>query len=102
MRRRLNHIRAYPLFHSPSPSSFIALDCLTPHHSDPIDRFARWLASIDNYTGTDFDYLNREGVIPLSAIRKKGERRNDAFAEPAEEDVESGKGGRKGMEEMEG
>jgi hypothetical protein len=66
-------------------------------------RFARWTASVDGYTGSDFDYLNEKGIIPQSAIMKKGERRADAFAEPVENidegDDATGKGQ---LEEMEG
>lgn len=58
---------------------------------------------MDGYTGSDFDYLNEKGIIPQSAIMKKGERKVDAFAEPVEDigegDDVSGKGQ---LDEMEG
>lgn len=69
-----------------------------------LDRFARWIASVDGYAGSDFDYLNDKGIIPASAVLKKGEKKTDAFAEPAEEADDDAQAGGKGkkLEEMEG
>lgn len=63
-------------------------------------RFARWIGSVDGYTGPDFDYLNEKGIITPSAILKKGEKKEDAFTEPGEEgDVQ---GSKTKLEELEG
>lgn len=58
---------------------------------------------MDGYAGSDFDYLNNKGIIPPSAVLKKGEKKADAFAEPAEDDDDSpAAGGKRKMEELEG
>lgn len=33
-----------------------------------VDRFSRWVSSIDAYAGPDFEYLNERGVIPPGCI----------------------------------
>lgn len=43
--------------------------------------FDGWVRSIDAYAGHDLEYLNPKGVIPASAVIKRGEFRNNQFRE---------------------
>lgn len=43
--------------------------------------FDAWIRAVDSYAGDDLLYLNREGIIPLAAVIKKGERRENPFRE---------------------
>ncbi|GAA5855177.1 hypothetical protein JCM8547_008972 [Rhodosporidiobolus lusitaniae] len=47
--------------------------------------FSKWLNYLETYIGNDFDYLNPKGVIPASAVFKKGEdtEKNRNRAPPA-------------------
>lgn len=39
------------------------------------------MRSVDSYNGNDLLYLNSEGTVPVEAMFKKGERRNNPFKE---------------------
>ncbi|KAH7914642.1 pseudouridine synthase [Hygrophoropsis aurantiaca] len=41
--------------------------------------FDAWIRSIDTYAGEDLLYLNPKGIIPASAVFKKGEKRYNTF-----------------------
>jgi len=43
--------------------------------------FDAWIRSIDAYAGNDLLYLNLKGIIPASAVFKRGERRANPFKE---------------------
>ncbi|KAI0924499.1 hypothetical protein AcW2_005373 [Taiwanofungus camphoratus] len=43
--------------------------------------FDAWVRSVDTYAGNDLLYLNSKGIIPASAVIKKGERRSNPFRE---------------------
>ncbi|EIW79322.1 pseudouridine synthase [Coniophora puteana RWD-64-598 SS2] len=43
--------------------------------------FDAWIRSVDSYTGEDLLWLNAKGTIPANAVRKLGERRQNAFQE---------------------
>ena len=51
--------------------------CWISHHG----RFDAWIRAVDSYAGDDLLYLNRDGIIPLAAVIKKGERRENPFRE---------------------
>nr|VWP02241.1 F-box and WD domain protein [Ganoderma boninense] len=48
---------------------------------DQFGIFDGWVRSIDAYAGHDLEYLNPKGVIPASAVVKRGEYRNNPFRE---------------------
>ncbi|KAM5532801.1 hypothetical protein V8D89_013520 [Ganoderma adspersum] len=48
---------------------------------DQFGIFDGWVRSIDAYAGHDLEYLNPKGVIPASAVIKRGEFRNNQFRE---------------------
>ncbi|EKM50013.1 uncharacterized protein PHACADRAFT_153289 [Phanerochaete carnosa HHB-10118-sp] len=43
--------------------------------------FDAWIRSLDKYQGNDLLYLTSKGVLPDSAVIKRGERRSDPFRE---------------------
>ncbi|TFK51809.1 pseudouridine synthase [Heliocybe sulcata] len=43
--------------------------------------FDAWTRHIDSYAGGDLTYLNPKGIIPPTAVLKKGERRENPFRE---------------------
>ncbi|GJE90935.1 tRNA pseudouridine synthase [Phanerochaete sordida] len=43
--------------------------------------FDAFIRSVDKYQGNDLQYLNPKGVLPDSAVMKRGERRENAFRE---------------------
>ncbi|EPQ56520.1 pseudouridine synthase [Gloeophyllum trabeum ATCC 11539] len=43
--------------------------------------FDAWVRHIDSYAGGDLGYFNPKGVIPSTAVLKKGERRENPFRE---------------------
>ena len=47
------------------------------------------MRSIDSYAGHDLEYLNPKGVIPASAVIKRGEYRNNPFREKKRFDATS-------------
>lgn len=53
------------------------------------DSFDGWIRSIDSYAGHDLEYLNPKGIVPQSAVIKKGEFRNNPFREKKRYDATS-------------
>ena len=51
--------------------------------------FDGWVRSIDAYAGHDLEYLNPKGVIPTSAVIKRGEFRANPFREKKRFDATS-------------
>ncbi|EIW58179.1 tRNA pseudouridine synthase [Trametes versicolor FP-101664 SS1] len=51
--------------------------------------FDSWIRSIDSYAGHDLEYLNPKGIVPQSAVIKKGEFRNNPFREKKRYDATS-------------
>ncbi|OJT07586.1 tRNA pseudouridine synthase 1 [Trametes pubescens] len=51
--------------------------------------FDGWIRSIDAYAGHDLEYLNPKGIVPQSAVIKKGEHRNNPFREKKRYDATS-------------
>ncbi|KAI1796764.1 tRNA pseudouridine synthase [Ganoderma leucocontextum] len=56
---------------------------------DQFGIFDGWIRSIDAYAGHDLEYLNPKGVIPASAVTKRGEHRNNPFREKKRFDATS-------------
>ena len=55
----------------------------------PCNSFDGWVRSIDAYASHDLEYLNPKGVIPASAVIKRGEYRNNPFREKKRFDATS-------------
>lgn len=53
------------------------------------NRFDAWMRSIDSYGGDDLLYLNPRGIIPVAAVIKKGEKRENPFKEKRKFDLTS-------------
>ena len=51
--------------------------------------FDGWIRSIDAYAGHDLEYLNPKGIIPQTAVIKRGEFRNNPFREKKRYDATS-------------
>ncbi|KAI0358116.1 tRNA pseudouridine synthase, partial [Trametes cingulata] len=51
--------------------------------------FDGWIRSLDAYAGHDLEYLNPKGIIPQSAVIKRGEFRNNPFREKKRYDATS-------------
>ncbi|KAI0630861.1 pseudouridine synthase [Trametes polyzona] len=51
--------------------------------------FDGWIRSIDAYAGHDLEYLNPKGIVPQSAVIKRGEFRNNPFREKKRYDATS-------------
>lgn len=51
--------------------------------------FDGWIRSIDAYAGNDLGYLNPKGVIPTTAVIKRGEFRPNPFREKKRFDATS-------------
>ncbi|KAI8996395.1 tRNA pseudouridine synthase [Trametes punicea] len=51
--------------------------------------FDGWIRSIDSYAGHDLEYLNPKGIIPQSAVIKRGEFRANPFREKKRFDATS-------------
>ncbi|KAI0765660.1 pseudouridine synthase [Trametes elegans] len=51
--------------------------------------FDGWVRSIDAYAGHDLEYLNPKGIVPQSAVIKRGEFRNNPFREKKRFDATS-------------
>ncbi|KAI0676070.1 pseudouridine synthase [Trametes maxima] len=51
--------------------------------------FDGWVRSIDAYAGHDLEYLNPKGIVPQSAVVKRGEFRNNPFREKKRYDATS-------------
>ncbi|KAI0640792.1 tRNA pseudouridine synthase [Trametes meyenii] len=51
--------------------------------------FDGWVRSIDAYAGHDLEYLNPKGIVPQSAVIKRGEFRNNPFREKKRYDATS-------------
>ncbi|KAL7280704.1 hypothetical protein ACG7TL_005644 [Trametes sanguinea] len=56
---------------------------------DQFGIFDGWIRSIDAYAGHDLEYLNPKGIIPQSAVIKRGEFRNNPFREKKRYDATS-------------
>ncbi|CDO73347.1 hypothetical protein BN946_scf185008.g110 [Trametes cinnabarina] len=56
---------------------------------DQFGIFDGWIRSIDAYAGHDLEYLNPKGIIPQSAVIKRGEFRNNPFREKKRFDATS-------------
>ncbi|KAI9060913.1 tRNA pseudouridine synthase, partial [Trametes sanguinea] len=56
---------------------------------DQFGIFDGWIRSIDAYAGSDLEYLNPKGIIPQSAVIKRGEFRNNPFREKKRYDATS-------------
>ncbi|TBU57653.1 tRNA pseudouridine synthase [Dichomitus squalens] len=56
---------------------------------DQFGIFDGWIRSIDAYAGHDLEYLNAKGVIPASAVIKRGEYRHNPFREKKRFDATS-------------
>ncbi|PIL24877.1 hypothetical protein GSI_12764 [Ganoderma sinense ZZ0214-1] len=64
---------------------------------DQFGIFDGWVRSIDAYAGHDLEYLNPKGVIPASAVIKRGEYRNNPFREKKRFDATSFPAGTSGV-----
>ena len=51
--------------------------------------FDGWIRSVDAYAGHDLEYLNPKGIIPASAVIKRGEYRANPFREKKRFDATS-------------
>ncbi|KAI0832051.1 pseudouridine synthase [Trametes gibbosa] len=51
--------------------------------------FDGWIRSIDGYGGHDLEYLNPKGIVPQSAVIKRGESRMNPFREKKRYDATS-------------
>ncbi|TFK85496.1 tRNA pseudouridine synthase [Polyporus arcularius HHB13444] len=73
------------------------LDEFKQHHiyskmrsiEDQFGIFDGWIRSIDSYAGNDLGYLNAKGVIPATAVIKRGESRANPFREKKRFDATS-------------
>ncbi|KAI0704057.1 tRNA pseudouridine synthase [Earliella scabrosa] len=73
------------------------LDGFKEHHiyskmrsiEDQFGIFDGWIRSVDAYAGHDLEYLNPKGVIPASAVIKRGEYRANPFREKKRFDATS-------------
>ncbi|EIW58181.1 uncharacterized protein TRAVEDRAFT_84491, partial [Trametes versicolor FP-101664 SS1] len=48
-----------------------------------------WIRSVDAYAGRHLGYLNPKGIVPQSAVIKKGEFRNNPYREKKRYDATS-------------
>ncbi|KAI0741709.1 tRNA pseudouridine synthase [Daedaleopsis nitida] len=73
------------------------LDDFKQHHiysrmrsiEDRFGIFDGWIRSVDAYAGHDLEYLNPKGVIPASAVIKRGDLRTNPFREKKRFDATS-------------
>ncbi|KAI0794185.1 tRNA pseudouridine synthase [Fomes fomentarius] len=56
---------------------------------DQFGIFDGWIRSVDAYAGHDLEYLNPKGVIPATAVIKRGEHRPNPFREKKRFDATS-------------
>lgn len=65
----------------------VSPDCSTFWKS--YNSFDSWVRFVDAYGGNDLQYLNPKGIIPPTAVIKKGEKRDNPFKEKRRFDATS-------------